>query len=397
MREVRVQAGKAKPLWHGHPWLFADSVASVSDGEGDLVRVLDADGRPIGVGWLSEASAIRVRMLARGVDAVEEDDLLASRVRAACDLRRRLFPEPADTNAYRLVHGEGDGLPGLVVDRYADVLVAQFATKPVHARRERLSALLLASSGARSLLARPSGREAEEGIREDAIPFEGGVPAPESVAVLEAGLALTVDVHRGQKTGHYVDQRENRLLVAGMARGASVLDLYAGTAGFSLHALKAGAARATAVDSSAAAVAGAKATAEANGWADRLSAVEADVESYAKALSVAGTTFDLVVADPPRFAASRAGLAKALHAYRTLNARALSRVSPGGFLATFSCSGLVSPETFLDVVRAAAFECRRDADVLRVLTAGPDHPVSLAAPEGRYLTGLLLRVGARIA
>lgn len=396
MREVRIRAGRAKPLWHGHPWVFADSIASVSEGEGDLVRVADSDGKPIGVGWFSPTSTIRVRMLARGVESVAEDDLLAARVAAAVALRRRLFPEPARTDAYRLVHGEGDGLPGLVVDRYAGVLVAQFATKPVHARRERLAALLLAASGAATVVARASGREEEEGIAPEEIPFAGGDPAPESVAVVEEGLRLEVDVRRGQKTGHFLDQRENRVLVADVARGGRVLDLYAGTGGFALHALERGAAAAVAVDSSAAALASARATAERNGLADRLATVEADVEAHLKALSAAGEAFDVVVADPPRFAASRAGIDRAMTAYRTLNARAMARVAPGGFLATFSCSGLVSPEAFSDVVRAAATECRREASVLRTLSAGPDHPVSLAAPEGRYLTGLLLRVGERV-
>jgi 23S rRNA (cytosine1962-C5)-methyltransferase len=392
LRTVVLRPGRGKPLWWGHPWVFADSVLRVDDGEGDLVRVADSEGRTIGRGWLSPASAIRVRMLDRGEGATSEDDLLARRVDEAAALRRRLFPDPARTDAYRLVHGEADGLPGVVVDRYGPVLSAQFSTRPSLARRERLAALLLAKSGARSLLARPGGKELEEGIEPEEVPFTAGEPVPEAVDVVEEGLRLRVDLRGGQKTGAYLDQRENRVAVAEVARGGTVLDLYAGTAGFSLHALRAGAARATAVDSSEAALATAREDARRNALDERLETVAGDVVLRLEALRDARETFDVVVLDPPRFAARRAGLVRALAAYRDRNARAIARVARGGFLATFSCSGLVDAAAFAEVVRSAARDGARDAVVLRTLEAGPDHPVGLAAPEGRYLAGLLLRV-----
>jgi 23S rRNA (cytosine1962-C5)-methyltransferase len=245
-------------------------------------------------------------------------------------------------------------------------------------------------------VSRAGGREEEEGIGTEEVPFTAGEPAPERVRVREEGLVLHVDLLRGQKTGHYADQRENRRLVGEVARGGRVLDLYAGTGGFSLQALAHGAAGALAVDSSAPALEAAGENARENGLAQGLETAHGDALEHARGLARAGTAFDVVVADPPRFAATRAGLERALHAYRTLNAVAMARVVPGGFLATFSCSGHVTPETFEDVVRAASRECRRPAVVLRTLSAGPDHPVSLVAPEGRYLTGLLLRVGAAL-
>jgi 23S rRNA (cytosine1962-C5)-methyltransferase len=376
----------------GHPWVYAASIASVDEGEDDLVLVKDADGKTIGRGWLSPSSLIRVRMLDRGEPAASEEEVLARRVDAAVALRSRLHPDPARTSAYRVVHGEADGLPGLVVDRYGPVLVAQFATRPTLARRRALAEALLRATGAASLVARPGGKEAEEGISPQEVAFEAGEPAPERVEVREEGLAFVVDLRAGQKTGAYLDQRENRATVARVARGARVLDLYAGTGGFSVHALAAGAASALAVDSSGAALEVARENARRNGVEDRLETLEADAREVLARLRDARESFDLVVLDPPRFATKRADLPGARHAYRDRNARAMARVAAGGFLATFSCSGLVDPETFQDLVRNGARDGGREAVVLAVLGAAPDHPVGLTSPEGRYLTGLLLRV-----
>ena len=393
-RTVTIRAGRSKPLWFGHPWLFADSIDSIEDGDGDLVRVVDSDGKTIGHGWLSPSSLLRVRLLSRGDAPPDEIVLLRSRVEAAVSLRRRLFTDPKTTDAYRVVHGEGDGIPGLVVDRYGPVLVAQFSTRPLLRRREPLASILLAATGAASIVARGGGHEDDEGIAAEEVSFEAGAPCPDFVDAREAGLLVRVDLRRGQKTGHYVDQRESRVVVAQVSRGARVLDLYAGTGGFSLQALKAGAASATAVDSSGPALAAASAGAVANGVAGGLATVEADVMEHLAALGRAGERYDLVVVDPPRFAATHKGLAKALQAYRHVNVRAMTRVAPGGYLATFSCSGLVDAQEFASVVLAASRDCARRLTVLRTLSAGPDHPVSLAAPVGRYLTGLLLRVEA---
>lgn len=394
MRTVTLKAGSSKPLWMGHPWVYADSIERVDEGEDDWVRVADSRGKVVGRGWWSPRSTIRVRIVDRGEEGPPEAHLLATRIAAAVALRGRLFLDPARTDAYRLVHAEGDGLPGLVVDRFGPVLVAQFATRPLLARRAAIAPLLLAASGARSLVSRPGGKEEEEGIAGDEVAFAAGEPAPERVEIVEEGLRLAVDLRRGQKTGHYVDQRENRRLVASAAAGARVLDLYAGTGGFGLRALLAGAAHATAVDSSGPALEGARENAARNGVLARYETVEVDAMEHLSTLARGKTEYDVVVVDPPRFAATRAGLARAIDAYRRLNVRALTRVAPGGLLATFSCSGLVEPEPFAEMLRAAGRECRRTLSVLRTLTAGPDHPVDLSAPEGRYLTGLLVSVRA---
>jgi 23S rRNA (cytosine1962-C5)-methyltransferase len=391
---VTLAPGRAKPLWWGHPWVHASAVADPGEGDDDWVEVADAEGRVVGRGWWSGRSAIRVRLVDRAADGGSEDDVVRARVEAAVRRRRRLFPDRGVTDAYRLVHAEGDGLPGLVVDRYGPALVAQFSTRPVLARRAALARALLEASGASSLVSRAGGREEEEGIAPEEVPFVAGEPHPPSVEVVEDGVRSVVDLERGQKTGLYLDQRENRAHVAAVARGRRVLDLYAGGAGFSVRALLGGAFSARAVDSSAAAVRTARANAERNGVADRLEALEEDAEAHLAGLARARDSFEVVVVDPPRFAATRKGIDRALSAHRRVTARAMARVAPGGALATFSCSGLVTPEDFAEAVRAAARECRRPACVLRVLQAGPDHPVDLATPEGRYLTGLLLEVGS---
>ena len=399
MRTVTLKPGRAKALWMGHPWVFADSVASVqppidaqTGADEDWVQVRDAEDRVVGYGLHSAQSTIRVRLLTRATQPRPLADVLAARIDQACSLRERLFPDPERTTAYRLIHGEGDGVPGLVVDRLGDVLVAQFGTAPIHARRETLAQMLLDRTGARGLVGRPAGFEEKEGIAPDAEPFQVGQVPPERVLVREAGLVLETAPVLGQKTGHYADQRENRLLVGAMAQGLDVLDLYAGTGGFSLQSARHGARHTLAVDASAFSLDLAQANAGHNGVADRIETRKADVKEVLGALRAAKQAFGLVVTDPPNFFPRKGSERHAIKAYRELNVRSLSRVAPGGFLATFSCSARMEPVRFLELLRSASRECRREFRVLRELSAGPDHPVAQALPEGRYLTGLLLQL-----
>ena len=388
-----MKAGRAKPVWSGHPWIHADSVAHLDDGppEDDWVRVVDADRRFVARGLLSADSAIRVRVVTR--DDAEDDPLplLLAQLDRAIDLRTRLFPDPEVTDAYRLVHAEGDGLPGLVVDRLGPVLVAQFAIHGMHQRRAALAAHLLARTGAASLVTRAGGFEDIEGIADDQA-LHLGAPVPDSVEIREEGLRLVAAPWRGQKTGHYVDQRENRRLVGSLARGLEVLDLYAGTGGFSLQCLRHGAAHALAVEASERSTDAAVVNAQRNGMERRLEVRTADVTPLLTALRAEKRQFDLVIADPPNFFPRRGGDGVALKAHRELNVRAMARVRPGGFLATFTCSARLQPAAFLDLLRSAGRECRRDFRVLRELGAGPDHPVSGGLPEGRYLAGILIQV-----
>lgn len=394
MQTVVVLPRHAKPLWAGHPWVHAAAVAEVR-GEVDpdavdVVHVVDGDGRPIGRGFLSAGSAIRVRLLDRPAeDPPPVEAVLSQRIEAAVLLRRRLFPRPTRTNVFRLVHAEGDGLPGLVVDRLGDVLVAQFATGAMHRRRAFLAQALLEASGAASLVARAGGYEAEEGIDEEVASFAAGSPVAGTVLVREEGMLLEVDPRHGQKTGHYADQRENRCLVAQAVAGAEVLDLFAGTGGFSIQALRHGAARALAVEASEHAGLQARTNAALCGVAAGLETLAADVRAALKDLKRTGRVFDVVVHDPPNFFPRRGGEGNARKAYRDLNVQALTRVRPGGLLATFSCSARLDGAGLQAILASAARECRREVRILRELAAGPDHPVLAAAPEGRYLSGVL--------
>jgi 23S rRNA (cytosine1962-C5)-methyltransferase len=398
VRTVVVRRGRTKPLWMGHPWVHADSVLEVrgepGDADPDWVRVSDDADKTIGFGLLSETSLLRVRILARSGEPPDVDALLAARIGQAVRLRRRLLPDAAVTDCCRLVHSEGDGLPGLVVDRFGAWLVAQFATAPMLRRRERLAARLLAESGCRGLLARAGGHEPEEGIDPAAVAFEAGEPLPERIEVREAGLALEVLPREGQKTGHYADQRENRVLVGALCAGADVLDLFAGSGGFSLHALRGGAASALAVDGSARALALAEEQARRNGLAAGLATQKAEVRTALADLKRAGRRFDVVVLDPPSLFPRRGPAGAAIKGYRELNVQALLRTKPGGVLATFTCSGRLPRDEFLEVLRAAAREGGVEVRVLRELGAGPDHPWSPSAPEGRYLTGFVVQVAA---
>ena len=382
-------------MWLGHPWVFADSVASLEDGppDDDWVEVLDSDGRRIGYGFLSPQSAIRVRIVTREAEPPQPDALLRARLERACMLRRRLFPDEARTNAYRLVHSEGDDLPGLVVDRFGpDVLVAQFGIGATHRRRKALAGTLLELTGCRTLVARAAGYEDAEDIPRDAAPFVVGPPPAEAVEIREEGLVLEAAPLVGQKTGHYADQRENRLLVGRMAGGLEVLDLYAGTGGFALQCAVHGARRVTAVESSARSAEAARRNAERNGVADRLTLEQEDVRVVLDALRAAQRQMDLVIADPPNFFPRSGPAPRGMKAHRELNVRAMSRVTPQGFLATFSCSARLAPADFLEMLGSASRECRRSFRVLRELGAGPDHPVSGTLPVGRYLTGFLLQI-----
>lgn len=392
MRTVTLRAGRAKPAWMGHPWIFADSVASVDAGapDEDWVRVVDAEGKLLGCGFLSPESALRVRLLTRGAEAPAPDAVLAARLERAVRLRRRMFPDPAETNAYRLVHADGDGLPGLVVDRLGDVLVAQFGIGATHRRRERIARALLDASGATSLVSRTAGYEDVEGIEGE--PLCVGPEPEEVIPIVECGMQLEASPRRGQKTGHYVDQRENRRLVGALASGLDVLDLYSGTGGFAVQCLRHGATAALAVDVSERSLAAATRNGGRNGVGERLETRAADATETLGALRAQKRRFDLVVCDPPNFFPRRGPERGAMKAHRELNVRALSRVAPDGFLATFSCSARLDVPRLLEMLRSAARECRRPFRVLRELGAGPDHPVASGLPEGRYLAGVLLQV-----
>jgi 23S rRNA (cytosine1962-C5)-methyltransferase len=345
--------------------------------------VVSASGETLGFGHLSPASKLRVRLLAFGKERPTED-LLEQRIAAA--LRRR--QESAllgGTDALRLVNAEGDGLPGLVVDRYADVVVARFAAAGMAARREAIVAALREGTGAPAGFERADSAAARrEGIASRQGPLWG--PAPQGVIEIhERERCYRVDVVGGQKTGFYLDQRDSRDLVQSVAAGRRVLDLFAYSGGFAVAALRGGAGPVTLVESSAAALALAR---------ENLAAQAADGrferEDAFRFLRREGETYDLLVIDPPPLARARRDVARASRAYKDVLLFALRRAAPGALLLAFACSHHVGADLFRKIVFAAALDAGRELRVLRTLGAPADHPVSVAHPEGAYLTGLLL-------
>lgn len=390
-KTVRLRPGKEESLDRFHPWVFSGAIARTDDGidEGDVVRVEAADGRLIGVGH-SQIGSIAVRVLDFG-DTVINESFYASRLADALRLRRVLGLAREDNTAYRLVHGEGDFLPGLVVDIYGDTAVLQAHSPGMHYARDIIARCLTGLDGL--------GVANVYYKSETTLPYKARLdPVNDYIAgqystniAIENGLRFHVDWLKGQKTGFFVDQRDNRSLLERYARGRSVLNMFCYTGGFSVYAMRGGASRVHSVDSSAKAVSLTDANVALNFPGDTRHASFA--EDAFKYLDRTGRDdYDLIVLDPPAFAKHRSALRNALRGYQRLNARALERIAPGGILFTFSCSQAVSREQFrLAVFSAAAQSCRR-VRILHQLTQPADHPVNIYHPEGEYLKGLILYV-----
>ncbi|MEW6197101.1 MAG: class I SAM-dependent rRNA methyltransferase [Planctomycetota bacterium] len=387
-----------------HPFVYRKMLRQVDPAArpGDVVNLYDKGNRFFGQGLYNPRSQICVRLLSR--DAAPLDDAFwRGRLEQAVSLRRQLRLDQV-TDAYRLVHAEGDDLSGLIVERYADCLVFEFFALGMFQRRERLAELIGELLGRPTTLDRPEAASATwrvfwradarieqiEGFHLPGGPREWETAAPR-VIVREHGVRYRVDVKHGHKTGFFCDQRENRRRLAAYCRDASVLDLCCYTGGFSLAARTLGGARdVIGVDLDEAAVALAHENANLNQV--RVDFVHADAFSFVRQLLVNRRTFDVVVLDPPKLAAYRAELDEALHKYHDLNHLALQAVRPGGLLLTCSCSGLVSPPAFLDVVCRAAQRAGRALQLLDQSGAAPDHPILPRCPESSYLKALWFRV-----
>jgi 23S rRNA (cytosine1962-C5)-methyltransferase len=389
MLTLTIKKGRAKPLWFGHPWVYSEAIAGGDAPEpGDEVRVVDDQGRFIGRGFANPRSQLRVRLASR-LDAPLDDAWLAARLADARELRARLGLPSAETGAYRLVNSEGDSLPGLVVDVYGDAVAVQFTAFAMKRREAAVYDALAALLAPRTIFEVAAGGFAQiEGFTSSARVVRGEPRA--RVACRERGFALEVEPLGGQKTGAFLDQRENRSYVERLAKGARVLDLYCYVGGFSLAAARGGATSITAVDVSARALERARAHFEANGLG-ALDAVEADAFRWLEQAPAGG--FDLVVCDPPKFARARKDLDAALRGYRRLNALAMQALAPGGILCTASCSQLVSPEDFERALSGAAQDAHRRLQLLHIGAQPPDHCVPIGFPEGRYLKFLVCRVG----
>jgi 23S rRNA (cytosine1962-C5)-methyltransferase len=376
----------AKRLAAGHPWVFRSDLAEAPAGPAGAVRVADARGHALGWAWWSPASEIALRRVERDSEATI--DRAWWRARLAHALARRT-PLAADTNACRLVHGEGDGLPALVVDRYDRWLVVQFLSAAEEAQRALVVDALQELAAPEGILARNDASvRAREGLPRTVELVAGAVP--DEIEVNEHGVTYLAAPWTGQKTGAFLDQRENRVMLRGYARGRA-LDVFSYHGSFALH-LARGADSVTAVDASAQALERAGANAARNGIGT-LSCVEADAFEYLRDAAARGELFDVIALDPPALAKNRGSIPGALRGYKELNLRAMRLLAPGGMLFTASCSYHVTKPMFLDVVREAAADSQRPM-ILRALTGQPlDHPEVLTIPETGYLKGLLLERG----
>ncbi len=388
MIELTLKPGRDKQLRRGHPWVFSGALRDLDPQTpaGSPARFRAADGEILGTGYVNPRCAIAGRVVAAG--AVELDRaFFEARVRRALELRTPL--EQTATNVYRLINGEGDFLPGFVVDRFGDVLVLQCLTAGADRLRDLLVDALRNTLRPAALIdqSRGSVRKAEGLADRDEIVF-GEVP--EQMVLEENGLRVAAAPGRGQKTGYFCDQRDNRLLVHQSASGRRVLDAFCYSGGFAANAAAGGAARVVAVDSSRDALSLAERTLAANdGLAVHCELTRAKVADYLRATD---ETFDIAVLDPPPLVRRRNDLRHGLRAYRDLNLWAIRRLEEGGRLLTFTCSQHVDDEAFRRAVTDAAAAARRPARVLAKLGPGIDHPVAIAHGEGEYLRGLLIGV-----
>jgi 23S rRNA (cytosine1962-C5)-methyltransferase len=390
--EIRLLPGRERALLRHHPWIFSGAVAQVNGNPtpGETVEVLSAEG-----GWLaraafSPASQIRARVWTRDPSEVIDGAFFERRIRQSLTGREDLRSDE-HTTAYREVHAESDGVPGVIVDRYGDVRVMQLLT--AGAERHRESILDVLRSGCAAIVERSDASvRGLEGLPERTGTVWGNDPGND-LLILEHGLRYHVDVHHGHKTGFYLDQRENRQLMRIGMEGRDILNCFAYTGGFTVCALTGGAASVLSIDTSASSLEMARANVCLNALDEsRCEWMEADVFEALRGFRDRRRSFDAIVLDPPRFAATTAQVDRAARAYKDINLMAFRLLRKAGTLFTFSCSGGVSLELFQKIVADAALDAGVQAVVVGWLGQPADHPVDLAFPEGRYLKGLVVRV-----
>lgn len=387
-----LKPGREKSLKRRHPWIFSSGVARLEGDPraGDTVAVQSAQGEFLAWAAYNPGSQISGRVWSWRQNEKIGAAFFQRRIRAA--LAARVHPTiPADT--CRLVHGEADGLPGVIADRYGDTLVLQLTTAGAESWREDIADALLQVTAAARVYERSDADVRDlEGLPPRVGVLRGDEP-PETIEIREHGVRFLVDVRRGHKTGFYLDQRTNRHIVGKLARDKDMLNCFCYTGGFSLHALAEGAKHVTSIDSSADALEWGKRQAALNGFDESRAAwMEADVFKALRTLRDQGKSFDLIVLDPPKFAPTAAHAEKAARGYKDINLLAFKLLRPGGLLATFSCSGGIGDELFQKIVAGAALDAGVEAQILRRLAQAPDHPVLLSFPESAYLKGLVCRV-----
>lgn len=391
MKQIRLRKGKDESLRRFHPWVFSGAIALADDviEEGDLVRIASDDGSFIGIGHY-QIGSIAVRVLTFE-DEIIDEDFFVRRLTSAWNVRKALNLRRDDNNAFRLVHGEGDFLPGLVVDVYGDTAVIQAHSPGMHFARKTVAEALL----------RVEGLDVKNVYykSETTLPYKAALDPVNKYLIgeyhtniaVENGLKFHVDWLKGQKTGFFVDQRENRRLLERYCHGRKVLNMFCYTGGFSFYAMRGGASLVHSVDSSSKAIQLTKDNVSLNFPDDnRHEAFDEDAFKFLETMKK--DYYDLIVLDPPAFAKHKSALHNALRGYRTINSKAFAKIAPGGILFTFSCSQAVSKEQFRLAVFTAAAMSKRRVRILHQLTQPADHPINIYHPEGEYLKGLVLQI-----
>lgn len=390
MHKVVLKPGREKSVLHRHPWLFSGALQDVKKGieSGATVNIVTSAGEILAKGAYSPDSQIRVRIWT--FDPAEEINtaFFKRRISNAIALRKTFVPE-ADT-ASRLINAESDGLPGVIVDRYANFLICQFLSAGADRYKQEIVQRLQEMIAPTGIFERSDVEIREkEGLKPHAGLLSGDEP-PELIQVTQGGIRFLVDVRKGHKTGMYLDQRDNRNVVRGLAKDKEVLNCFAYTGGFALAALCGGVAKVTNIESSADAINLIVKHSELNGLADnKIENVQGDVFAVLRQYREAGRKFDMVILDPPKFVSSADQLKRGARGYKDINLIAMQLLRENGVLVTFSCSGHLSPELFQKIVADAAVDAGRDARIITSLGQPADHPIALNFPEGRYLKGLV--------
>ncbi len=395
---ARLRQGEGRMLKKGGPWVYDNEIDRIEGDyeNGGLVRVLDYDGWELGTGFINTRSKLTIRMLSRKKGAVIDEEFFRRRVRDAFEYRKRVVDTKGPKSGYRVIFGEADFLPGLVVDKFADVLVVQSLALGIDRYKELIVRLLKECMEEDGVMIRGVYERSDAKVREN----EGmpkvrgflGEPFDTRVEIEENGVRYLVDVEDGQKTGFFLDQKYNRLAIQKLCAGARVLDCFTHTGSFALNAAAAGAREVIGVDASELGVNQARENAALNGVSDQVRFECADVFELLPKLEARGEQFDLVILDPPAFTKSRNSVKNAVKGYREINLRGMKLVKDGGFLATCSCSHFMTPELFAQTIGQAAANVHKRLRQAQYLTQSPDHPILWAADESYYLKFYIFQV-----
>jgi 23S rRNA (cytosine1962-C5)-methyltransferase len=389
MVKIILGRGEDKRIRAGHPWIFSNEIREITGDRdpGTVAEIYDAGGAFIGTGYYNPRSLIAARLMARDRADIDTAEFYRERIAKALAFRRQIYPE---ADSFRAVYGEGDFLPGLVVDKYGDYLAVQFLSCGIDRRRELLTGILVEIFRPKGIVARNDASVRHlEGLDEKVEVLYGDIP--EKVVIEEHDLRFRVDLLHGQKTGHFLDQKENHLVLRGIARDKEVLDCFCYSGSWATHAAAFGAARVTCVDVSARATGLATENAGLNGFAGVIECETADAFERLRTLKKEGKSYDVVVLDPPAFVKSKKALKEALKGYYTINLRALELLRPAGYLITCSCSYHLGREVFRELLVSAAQQARKEMRIIEVRSQAPDHPVLLAVPETEYLKCFVLQ------